>query len=189
MPFTEEDDPVECICTLQFTHLIKQVEKDKWLSLIIRHPEGLYGEKKPLEEEAETIANQKFQTSPFQEEDARIFMRVLENYHKFFCLFHGSITKVGEERGEEVLAKVMGDFTVNFEKYFFAADYAQNLMWSLCFQGFFYCPIDRKTFLQAQYLQNGIFMEFEDQVKHVSIFHEEFFVSSTLSNANASSLY
>ena len=55
-------------------------------------------------------------------------------------------------------------------------------MWNLCFNGFFYCPIDRKTYLQAQYLQNGIFMEFEDSVQHISLFHDEFFISSSMDN-------
>jgi len=44
--FTEEDDPIECICTLQYTHLVKEVESDKWLSIVIKHPENLYGQKK-----------------------------------------------------------------------------------------------------------------------------------------------
>ena len=69
-------------------------------------------------------------------------------------------------------------------------------MWNLCFPGFFYCPIDRKTFLQAQYLQNGIFMEFENNrsatkagMAHIMLFHDEFFISSTMSNENSQLLY
>lgn len=41
----------------------------------------------------------------------------------------------------------MDDFTQNFNKYFFSKEYVKNLMWNLCFNGFFYCPIDRKTYL------------------------------------------
>lgn len=32
-------------------------------------------------------------------------------------------------------------------------------------------------------------MEFEDQVKHVSLFHDEFFISSTMDNKSAQTLY
>ena len=42
-PFTEDDTPIECICTLQFTHLIKQVEPDIWLNIVVTHPETIYG--------------------------------------------------------------------------------------------------------------------------------------------------
>jgi hypothetical protein len=108
-------------------------------------------------------------------------------------MFHGSFTSFYAEKQaagqEEDLMNIMNDFTHNFNKYFFSKEYVKNLMWNLCFQGFFYCPIDRKTFLQAQYLQNGIFMEFEDQVQHLSLFHDEFFISSTLDNKNAQTLY
>lgn len=38
-------------------------------------------------------------------------------------------------------------------------------------------------------MQNGIFMEFESEVKHLAIFHEEFYISSTLDNKNSQTLY
>jgi len=34
-PFTDEDDPIEVISTLEFTHLIKQVEPDIWLNIVL----------------------------------------------------------------------------------------------------------------------------------------------------------
>jgi hypothetical protein len=102
-------------------------------------------------------------------------------------MFHGSIRTLLKKYNEnsdttEQFQNVMDDFTHNFNKYFFSREYVKNLMWNLCFPGFFYCPIDRKTFLQGKYLQNGIFIEFESEVKHVAIFHDEFFISSTLDN-------
>ena len=91
-PFTDEEDPIECISTLQYTHLIKQVEPNIWLNMVIKHPDTIYGERQSNEVEAETIANNKFHTSLFQEEDSKIFTRVLAQYHQYLCLFHGSIT-------------------------------------------------------------------------------------------------
>lgn len=43
MPFSEENKPIEVITTSQFTHVMKQVEPDLWLSIVIQHPESLYG--------------------------------------------------------------------------------------------------------------------------------------------------
>ena len=34
-PFTSEEEPIECISTLQFTHLIKQVEPNIWLNIVL----------------------------------------------------------------------------------------------------------------------------------------------------------
>lgn len=48
------------ISTLQFTHVMKQVETNFWLNIVITHPETIYGPKKSAEEDAQTIANQKF---------------------------------------------------------------------------------------------------------------------------------
>ena len=62
MPFSEDEKPIEVITTNQFTHVMKQVEKDLWLSLVIQHPESLYGSKVATkkeidEEDGETIAS------------------------------------------------------------------------------------------------------------------------------------
>ena len=44
-PFTEDDDPIECIATLSYTHLIKQVEPNIWLNMVLQHPDTIYGER------------------------------------------------------------------------------------------------------------------------------------------------
>jgi len=74
----------------------------------------------------------------------------------------------------------MNDFTVNYVKYFFTREFNKNFFWNLCFEGFFYCPIDRNSFLQAQFVQNGLIMEFDDALEHVAIFHHHYFISSSL---------
>ena len=128
-------------------------------------------------------------TSIFQEEDSKIFVKIIDAWHQYFCMFHGSVIETNKNFEPEDFQALLEDFTNNFKKYFFSKEYVKNLMWNLCFKGFFYCPIDRKTFLQAQYLQNGIFMEFEDQVKHICLFHDEFFISSSMDNKSAQTLY
>jgi len=59
-PFTDEADPIECISTLEYTHLTKQVESDIWLNIVVQHPDSIYGERQSADMEAETIANNKF---------------------------------------------------------------------------------------------------------------------------------
>jgi len=71
-------------------------------------------------------------------------------------MFHGPIatlynTMIAADKQDD-FENIMDDFTHNFNKYFFSKEYVKNLFWNLCFPGFFYCPIDRKTFLQGKYL-------------------------------------
>jgi hypothetical protein len=73
----------------------------------------------------------------FQEEDSKLFGKVVTIYHQYFCMFHGSITKLYEEKLAkdelEDFKAIVDDFTHNFNKYFFSKDYVKNLMWNLCF--------------------------------------------------------
>lgn len=90
-PFTEGDEPVQCISTLLFTHVMKEIEKDLWMSIVVTHPESLYNMKVDAKEEAETIANNKFHTSLFREEDSKIFHKLIDIFYRYFQLFHGNM--------------------------------------------------------------------------------------------------
>lgn len=70
---------------------MKQIEPDLWLNMVLTHPDTLYCGKQDAKEEAETIANTKFQVSLFREEDAKIFHKLLDVYYKYFTLFHGNM--------------------------------------------------------------------------------------------------
>jgi len=43
LPFSRDDSPIECIATSKFTHVMKQVEKNMWLNMVVEHPDTLYG--------------------------------------------------------------------------------------------------------------------------------------------------
>jgi hypothetical protein len=64
--------------------------------MVLTHPETLYGTRAAPDskEEAETIANNKFNAAPFREEDSKIFHRLLDAYHKYFLLFHGGLRQL-----------------------------------------------------------------------------------------------
>lgn len=88
MPFSEDNKPIEVIATNQFTHVMKQVEPDLWLNIVIQHPDTLYGTSAAAkdeidEEEGETIASQPLQYSVFREEDSSILLNVLDVFYSF----------------------------------------------------------------------------------------------------------
>ena len=188
LPFSENESPIECIATSSFTHVLKQVEPSIWLNIVIQHPEGLYGADVKDEDtiEGETIANSKFQHSMFREEDSKILKQVVEQYYSYLLLFHGKIKNCIEKHTQKQTMHLwrdqLTDFTRNFQKYFFNKDYINNFFWNLCFQGIFYCPIDKKSFLQAQFVQNGLLMDFDDQVQHAAIFHENYLNNVVIPN-------
>ena len=43
----------------------------------------------------------------------------------------------------------MEDFTLTFDSYFFSKEYEKNFFWNIEFQGLFYCPIEKKSFLSS----------------------------------------
>lgn len=113
---------------------MKQVEPNLWLNLILTHPETLYGQRAPPDskEESETIANTRFHNSLFREEDSRIFHRILDAFHRYFCLFNGSIRTLWEKQ-PYTFDKIVEDFTKNFEFHFFAREFERNFFWNLEF--------------------------------------------------------
>jgi len=135
------------------------VEPSCWLNIVIQHPESLYGadparQGTPEDEESvdgETIANAKFQLSTFREEDSKILHLVVEQFYSYLQMFHGNVQEVVKKHRDDdtlsVFRDQMTDFTSNFIKYFFNQEYSPNYFWNLCFQGFFYCPIDKNSFL------------------------------------------
>ena len=42
-PFTTDQEPIQCISTVNFTHVMKEVEPSLWLNMVLTHPENLYG--------------------------------------------------------------------------------------------------------------------------------------------------
>ena len=159
LPFTQSEEPIQCISTLNFTHVMKEVEKDIWLNIVVTHPETLYGQRPDPKEEAETIANNKFHVSLFREEDSKIFYRLLDTFHNYFILFHGPMRELWN-KAEEQFDNILEDFTKNFDHHFFTKEFERNFFWNIEFQGLFYCPIEKKQFLQTQLLVNSLLMDF-----------------------------
>lgn len=188
LPFTNNEEPIQCISTLNFTHVMKQVETNIWLNIVITHPETLYGVRPSQKEESETIANNKFRVSMFREEDSKIFYKLLDVYYRNFCLFHGLIKDL-YQKYEDTFEQVLDDFTKNFEYHFFTREFEKNFFWNLSLQGLFYCPIEKKQFLQTQLLVNSILQEYQQEVQHVLVLHEEFYISSTLPHEEIKTLY
>jgi len=109
-------------------------------------------------------------------------------FYKHFFLFHGEM-KVLFNNQRDNFERILEDFTKNFENYYFVADFRRNLLWNLNFQGFFYSPIEQKAFLETQLAVNSLLSQNEVEIKHVALFYEEYFVSSTLSHTETLPLY
>ena len=103
-------------------------------------------------------------------------------------LFHGELVELVDLHTKAqtlpVMQEQLADYTRSFEKYFFTEEYCNNFFWNVCFQGFFYCPIDKRSFLQSEFVQNGLLTEFDDFVEHVAVFHENYFICSSLPHLN-----
>lgn len=52
----------------------------------------------------------------------------------------------------------------------------------------FYCPIEKKSFLQAEFLKNGLAMEFPE-IEHCGVFYDEYYITSTLNMTQVQPLY
>ena len=142
LPFSREDAPIECIATSKFTHVMKQVEKNLWLNMVIQHPDTLYGKGETDQQAAsdidgETIANAKFTYSQFTEQDSRIFYLLLEQYYNYLRLFHGTLESQVEQHTKAgtmtLFGEQLSDFTRQFSKYFFTEEYCTNFFWNVCF--------------------------------------------------------
>lgn len=129
----------------------------------------------------------------FREEDSSILLNALDHFYAFIKLFVGSLrSKIDCHAASETLhifREQMHDFTRNFSKYFFSREITQNYFWDLCFPGFYYCLLDKKSFLQAEFVQNGLLMDFEDSIDHCAVFHENYFICSSMPHLNIQTLY
>lgn len=112
---------------------MKEIEKNIWLNIVVQHPEQLYNLKSDAVSEAETIANAKFQTSIFREEDSKIFLKVIDTYYKYFYLFHGEMRPFFDSISLENFQIIIEDFTKSFDSYFFTREYEKNFFWNLSF--------------------------------------------------------
>ena len=91
-------------------------------------------------------------------------------YYAFIKLSHGYLADQIKYHLEantlNMFQEQLADFTRNFSKYFFTDEYCPNFFWNICFQ--------------AEFVQNGLLLEFEGIVEHAAVFHENYFICSSL---------
>ncbi|CAI2362839.1 unnamed protein product [Moneuplotes crassus] len=115
--------------------------------------------------------------STFKEEDSQIFIDCLKLYYEFFRLFNGSFATL-YEKGKEHFKVIMGDFTYNFEKYFYKTDIMESFFNSVVIRGYRICPVDSNTYLSVQKCINNLAIEFP--ISKAAVFYEEYFLYSDL---------
>ena len=141
--------------TLAFTLVLKEVEPDIWLNMVVSH-ENLYSYD---EESKDTIANSRYSSSLFKEEDSEVLESLIGVYYDMFFFFHGSISSL-YARNPGMFEYVVDDFTRQWDKHYFSKEYSRNLFYNINFSGFFFCPMEKKTFLLSQLLMNSVLEKF-----------------------------
>ena len=160
--FTES--PLQSCSTERCTHMMKRYEGNIWLYLVVQHPQ-----------QGEGIV--KAQDLYCTEE---VMNRMMDGFYQGFYLFHGALERFQSEEERERLKGLLSDYNSTF-----LLEFANEEEF---FPGFYYCPLDRKAFLLVQFQVNQILTE-RQEVKHIMILYEGYYVSSSLPHAHSSLLY
>lgn len=159
--FTEK--PLEYCATERCTHILKECEPDVWLYIVLQHPAS----------EGMVKAQDLYCTQD-------VMNRLVDSYYEGFFLFHGALSAFKTKPELEVLKELLSDYTAAFLCEFGVEEDP--------FSGFYYCPLDRKSFLLVQFLVNQILTE-RAEVKHIMVLFEGHYVSSSLPHAHSCLLY
>lgn len=159
--FSQEQ--LETIRTERHSHVLLQCEPNIWLCLILHHPP---------EPNIVREADQMYSDDVLQ--------RLARRYYLHFYLFHGALSAFSVPTDLPSLRRVLTDFTQVFLLEFMeeGAD----------FEGFYYCPLDKKAFLLVQFLLNQVTTQ-RESVLHTLVFFDGYFVSSSLPHEATLTLY
>lgn len=188
--FTNENDdyhdhPIEIINTTLFTIVIKEVEKDMFLWLILSHA-NLFSDNN-YDHVDDSISNFTPEPSLFREEDTSVFKDVLRLYYDLFCLFHHSL-RILFEKDPSMLQQVLNEYSMQFDKHFFHNDWGRTYFNNCVYRGFSICPLDSKLHLYVQKYINSIKIE-NPGISHVVAFYKDLHLYSDIPHEAVELLY
>ena len=160
-----------------YTHVMKEVEPDYWLNLIFFHKE-LFDQ---AEEELEAKARTKFA----QIEDS-FYESIISHCYSLYCFFHSSFDKLFKEKSPDESNILLKDFFLNYAKEYVNTTAIDFFPWN--FNGFCYCPIDKKNFMRTQLFLNRIKEKFPF-VKHSLLLYSNYMIFNDLPLPTAKILY
>ena len=154
------DQPLETIHTEKFIHVVINCEPDIWLGIVFQFPEGT--------RDYDLVAQ------------PHILKRITYNFYTNFYMFHGLIASFSYPENIPALRTLLSDYTGTFLYDMTTQDDP--------FEGFYYCPLDKKAYLQVQYQLNLIKHE-NLNVKYSMITFDGHLVSSTIPQTPTLQLY
>lgn len=184
----KNDDDFACqvIYLQDYIHVLKEVERNFWLLIIIRPFIDISGVKVF---DHEYLNNQTFTYNEncFYEENCQ---RFLSHFYQTFFLFYGSFESFFSVE-ENCMRKEFYDIMKAYFRSYIALNchfghYLNILKYNLA--GVNYSPIDKKKFLALQYLIN-ILQSIEGKLEHFALFYSGFYVYSTLEQKDLQIVY
>ena len=148
--------PIDKVSTNEFTLVVREIERDYWLAIIIKHS-NLFSDSPYTVEDS--ISNMTIKSSMFTEPDNEIFQDLLTQYYEILFMFHGPVTKLFLTNPDQI-EYILDDFTKYFEKLYFKKDCVPTFFNSVVFRGFNIIPLSEKMYLYA--------------CKHINQFKEDF---------------
>lgn len=169
-----------------YIHILKEVEKDFWLFIVIK---PLVPGNSIKATDAEYLNSQvlTFTESTFSEENC---FKFISHFYQTFFLFHGSFTSyfsVPENTMRPEFVPLMKDYMKNYLLLNSFSGETLNLL-KYDFTGVNYSPIDKKKFLSLQYLIN-IVQSIERNLEHFALFYSGYLIFSTFDQKDLQLLY
>jgi hypothetical protein len=159
------EHPLESIHTEKHTHILYECEKNIWLCIVLNHQDA---------GQDSFIRQQDLETHP------HVLRSIAEGFYKNFVLFHGPLAgfRYPEEFG--MLRRILADYSRLF-------DVEQSRKTDL-FEGFYYCPLDRKSYMNVMYGLSQISFGFPD-VLHTMLIYDGNIVNTSMPQAGSLIIY
>ena len=157
-------NPLESIHTEKHTHILHQFEPNIWLCIVLHHPPS-----------TDTfIKQQDLETHP------HAIKAVAESYYKNFCLFHGTLSAFQYPADYLTLKHLLADYT----SIFLDEQTKKNEL----FEGFYYCPLDRKSYMNVMYSLSQLTFTFPD-VLHTMLIYDGNIVNTSIPQQSSLLIY
>jgi hypothetical protein len=124
--------PIDSISTSQFTLVVRKVEPEYWLAIVVTH-ENLFGDSSYTA--SETVSNMKKQSSMFKEEDCSMYQDLLNLFYDLSFMFNGSFAHQFSENAA-FMEHVMLDFSKCFNHLYFKHDTCPSFFNNALYRGF-----------------------------------------------------
>ena len=157
-------NPLESIHTEKHTHILQQCEPDIWLCIVLHHPPS-----------TDTFVKQQD-----LEPHPHVIKGVTDGFYKNFKLFHGSLAAFQYPNDYGLLKNLLADYTSVFVD--------EQTKKTELFEGFAYCPLDRKSYMNVMYGLSQISFSFND-ILHTMLIYEGNIVNTTMPQQSSLIMY